>query len=294
MTKRVVVVGAGIGGKLAARGIKNKFPEFDVFLVGPEDCNERPGLFYFNRKIPGICEKKVEVTYGLVGEGTMKDYQIKSRGYFDRRMVNSSFKNIGKTVEGYLVNREISFEDINRIVGEVSFIDLEQRFLYIQKSLRLDFDYVIVTVPLKVLLKIMSHENLDGVNLDDIVKEFKCAPVYQKVAGFQKVSDNHIDSIKVFYDLSSSGFYRHSSYYHGDCITRMVSESIHEFEEYDLISYPGKITPSIRLTEIVNTIEERFDCIKICGRYARWSYHYLVDQTYFDSISFIESKTKSA
>lgn len=293
MTKRVVVVGAGIGGKLAARGIKNKFPEFEVFLVGPEDCNERPGLFYFNHEIPGICEKKIEVTYGLVGKGTMKDYQIKSRGYFDSRMVNSSFKNIGKTVEGYLVNREINFEDINRVVGEVSLIDLDQKFLYIQDSLRLKFDYVIVTVPLKVLLKIVKSEDPLGINFDDINKEFKCTPVYQKIAGFQKVSDNHVDSIKVFYDLSSSGFYRHSSYYHGDRITRMVSESILEFEEYDLISYPGKITPSHRLTEIVNTIEKKFDCIKICGRYARWDYHYLVDQTYFDSVSFIESKTKS-
>lgn len=297
MTKKIVVLGAGIGGMLAARGIKDKFPNFEVTLIGPEDKNERPGLFYFNQKIPGICEREIDVTYEMVGEGSLQDYQVKSRGYSDSNMIISSFRNVGKTVKGYLVNKEISLESIQRVVGTVTSLNLFGRQVFAENfPSSFTFDYLISTIPLKVLLKIIVNASgsLSGVDLKLFEDEFKCTPVYQKIAGFQKVSDNHIDSIKVFYDLSNSEFYRHSSYYHGDNITRMVSESIKEFEDYDSVAYPGKITPSKKLTGIVAYLEDRFSCLRICGRYARWDYHYLVDQTYFDSIKFVESRTKSA
>ena len=296
MTKKIVVLGAGIGGMLAARGIKDKFPDFEVTLIGPEDKNERPGLFYFNQRIPGICEREINVIYEMVGEGSLQDYQVKSRGYSDSNMITSSFKNVGKTVKGYLVNKEISLEGIQRVVGTVTSLNLFGRQVSVANfPSAFTFDYLISTIPLSVLLKVVVNASgsLSGVDLKLFEDEFKFTPVYQKVSGFQKVSDNHIDSIKVFYDLSSSEFYRHSSYYHGDNITRMVSESIKELEDYDSVAYPGKITPSKKLTGIVAYLEDRFSCLKICGRYARWDYHYLVDQTYFDSIKFVESRTKS-
>lgn len=295
MTKKIVVLGAGIGGMLAARGIKDKFPNFEVTLIGPEDKNERPGLFYFNQKIPGICEREIDVTYEMVGDGSLQDYQIKSRGYSDSNMITSSFKNVGKTVKGYLVSKQISLTGICRVVGNVTSINLFSKKLKVSDiPTEFSFDYLISTIPLSVFLNIFPDATMHGIDLKLFKDEFKFTPVYQKIVGSKEVSDDLIDSIKVFYDLSNSEFYRHSSYYHGDNITKMVSESIKEFSDYDSVAYPGKITPSKKLTGIVAYLEDRFSCLRICGRYARWDYHYLVDQTYFDSIKFVESRTKSA
>lgn len=62
--KKVVIIGAGVSGKIIARGLKDKYRErIKVILVGPEGSEAFPELFYFNQKIPGICEKEVQVTY---------------------------------------------------------------------------------------------------------------------------------------------------------------------------------------------------------------------------------------
>lgn len=281
---RVIVAGSGVGGKIISYGLSKEFDNLEIVLIGEENT-VKPGLFYFNHKIPGICEKEINVTYSSVGEGSFLDYQKKSRGEVSKEVKTSSFDNIGKTVKGYLLNSEIDLTHVNQISQNIDDIDLFDKKIKVGDQC-LSFDYLISTMPLKVFLSLM-----DSSLCDEMAREFKYMPVYQYCLGTQ-VRDSDIDEINVKYDLTDSNFYRHSTYLNQGCIQYMVSESITDFDGRTSVSYPGKIIPSSKLTDCVNSIENTFDYVKLCGRYARWDYHYLVDQSYRDAINFINLKLK--
>lgn len=289
MVKKVVVLGAGIGGILAARGIKDKFPEMSVTLVGPRQDNDRPGLFYFNKKIPRIAEKEIDVEYNLVGEGSVVDYQLKSRGHFDHSVTKSSFNNVGKKVKGYLLSSDINLEDIECISSFSSSVDLKNQKVVCGETL-LTYDLLVSTIPLSNFLNLISYSESELKALKEIFISH-CCPVYQKVSGYDFVDDSQINKINVFYDLSDSKYYRHSSYYNGSDIVKMISESIDPSCSYDKIAQPGKIVPSSTLSKLVENIESLNNNVILCGRYARWDYHYTVDQTYEDAIKFVKGRT---
>lgn len=282
-TKTVVVVGAGIGGQLAARGIKDNYPDHEVVLVG-KICPTAHGLFYFNEKIPGVAEQEIKVTYGLLGEGSMEDYQMKSRGEVSGDVKVSSFDKVGKVDVGYMTDGEIPLDGIKLIEENALRIDLDTRKVQLDSSKDVYYDYLVSTVPLKAFLFLTNS------TVENLIDQFKSQPVYEKITQSNLIEDAPIDQIKVFYDLSDSHFYRHSSYYHGDDIVRMVSETIKEFEGYDDVARPGKIIPSERLTEFVTRTEEKYGNLILCGRYARWDYHYLVSDTYRDAVEFLRGK----
>ena len=293
MSKNIVIVGAGVGGQVAARGIKDMVKDaYDVFLIGPED-NHRTGLFYFNKKIPGICEREIPVVYDMISSGSFEDYQKKSRGYSDPSMGQSFFGKIGGRSKGYLLNSDkIDMKGINRVFGTVESINPLDKKVNFDDCLSLDYDYLIVTVPLMVFMRLLTPSTIIGGR--DFSQEFKFSPVYTKIRGME-VPESMIDCIRVFYDMSpadESKFYRHSSYYSQGFIVKMISESIIDFEGKDQVAPLGKIKPSKVLTNFVSEIESNFMDIKICGRYARWEYHYTVDQTYEDVINFLSTPLK--
>lgn len=279
----VCVLGAGIGGKIISYGIKKKYGDsVKVVLVG-EESRVRPGLFYFNKKIPGICEKEVSVTYSKIGTGTLDDYQKKSRGVIDSEVKISSFDKIGKTVTGYLLNREVDLSEIIRINENANKLVLSQKKLY-TKSDEGTFDYLISTIPLKNFMSIINESLVTKYS-----PEFKYSPVYQYQIN-EIPEDSKIKSIRVSYDTSDSVFYRHSFYEQDKDHWSMVSESITDFENRTSVIYPGKIIPSKVLSEFVDSIEGTCDYFKFCGRYSRWDYHYTVDQSYEDAMKFLENK----
>lgn len=289
MSKKVVILGAGIGGVLAARGVKDKFPEMSVTLVGPRQDNDRPGLFYFNKKIPRIAEKEVDVEYCLIGEGTVADYQLKSRGYFDHSVTKSSFSNVGKKVKGYLLSSDINLEDIECVPMFSSSVDLKNQKVDCGGTL-LTYDLLVSTIPLSNFLNLISYSESELRALK-VVFTNHFRPVCQKTSGYSLIDDSQVDRINVFYDLSDSKYYRHSSYYNGQDIVKMVSESIDSSCDYDKVTYPGKIVPSVTLSRLVENIESLNNNVILCGRYARWDYHYTVDQTYEDAIKFVKDRT---
>lgn len=279
---RVIVAGAGIGGKIISYGLSKESKNLEVILIG-KDNQVRPGLFYFNEKIDEICEKEINVTYSSVGDGSFESYQIKSRGILSDDVKTSSFGNIGKTVKGYLLSSEINLNNIVRVNENIDSIDLFNKKVKVG-SICINFDYLISTVPLKTFINLV-----DPVLCDKLSKEFKYMPVYQYCLG-EDIKDCNIDEINVKYDLTESQFYRHSTYLNRGHVLSIVSESITDFRGKSSVSYPGKIIPSNQLTDTVKSIEEGFDYIKLCGRYARWDYHYLVSQSYYDAINFMKSK----
>lgn len=283
MTKRVVVLGAGIGGQLAARGIKDTYPDLEVILIGEVNSTTH-GLFYFNERIPGVAERRVPVTYSTVGDGAIQDYQKKSRGEVNESVKVSSFDKIGKTEIGYLTDGNISLSGIYNLPFMAEEIDLVSKTVN-TCFVNVNYDILISTIPLPTFFKIggfIDHNDM-------YKKSFKWKPVFEKVTS-NPFQSGDITEIKVFYDTDpSSVFYRHTSYYCGDQISRMVSESITDFKGYDSVLPMGKIIPSEFISECVVASERLYNNVKFCGRYARWEYHYLVSDTYKDAINFVSS-----
>lgn len=274
----VVVLGCGIGGKIISKGLKLKYPELEVFLIG-EDSPLSPGLFYFNKKIDNICDKEVIVNYSLLGEGSLEEYQRKSRGLSNSNLKVSSFNLVGQSVKGYLLNNQFSLSGVKRVNSNASKVSLSENFVRTQDGITIKYDYLINTVPLNIFSRLIGQfEKVEG--------KFEWSPVYQFSAG--KFS-NSIDEIKVQYDLREEVvFYRHSTYLSKGKVVKVVSESIKDFDGRNSVMVPGKIIPREFLTDYVNSLENQFNNLKICGRYARWDYHYTVDQSYYDSVNFIE------
>lgn len=281
----IVVLGSGLSGEVIAEGLSNKFPRNDIYLIGESGSKDNSGLFYFNRKIPGIAEKPVEVVYESVGSGSFSDYQKKSRGFCDKSITTSSFDKIGKHEIGYLGKTgQGSYRTkmrFIRILSNASSINLDENKVVTVSGSVIKYDRLISTVPLNIFM------DLAGYDSSEVKGEFRSTPVYQMIAESKK--EYSVKKIKVFYDLSDSIFYRHSSYYNEDEeVVKMISESIVDFKEKNKVCIPGKIFPSSVLSSFVENIENVYKNVKLCGRYARWDYHYLVDQSYFDAIQFIE------
>ena len=284
---KVIVVGAGIGGQLISKSLKNCYGDkLDITLIGKVDNRPRPGLFYFDHKIPKICDKEVVVSYEMIGDGDLKSYQIKSRGYYSSEMKNSSFNNIGKSITGYLMSDEFNLNGIKRITQDVDKVLHDDNLVVVNnKSYR--YDFLIMTTPLNVTIHLMY-----GDVFNDKLGTLAYKPVYQKITGFKDIPDSEIDSMKVFYDLSDSNFYRHTSYYNQEDIVKMISESITKFDGANVVAYPGKIIPNEFATDFVGRVEELYPQVKLLGRYARWDYHYLISNSVDDAISFIEKVNK--
>lgn len=277
MSREIVVIGAGLGGQIAARGIKDNYPEDHVTLVG-NPVTEFPGLFYFNDKIPGVAEKEVKVSYQIVGEGSLEDYQKKSRGTFESTITESSFSKVGKTVTGYALNhRRVDLSDILNILCNVVEIRLNSREIILEDGQELKYDKLVSTVPLNVFLSLSKIEMSPS--------EFKYTPVNEKVVQTLDSDFSEVTKVVVYYDLTESKYYRHSHYYIGDSIYKSVSETVREDESCTSTIYPGKIIPSRLLSLYVASIECNYPEVALCGRYARWSYHYLVSDTYHDAVS---------
>lgn len=285
--KRVVIIGAGVSGKIIARGLKDRYKDsLEVVLIGPDQSEAFPELFYFNQKVPGICEKEIQVTYDELkdpeddGSQSWQIYQKKSRGVNSNKVSTSSLSLVGQTVTGYLPSREISFEDISRNLSQVTNIVLDDKFVS-TPTITYGYDYLISTVPLNIFMKLT--DNINSRYLDEFQKSVM--PIYQsRVDGPAK----DFDSIKIYYDLhKNTVFYRHSSYFHGSEVVKLVSESIKDFDGATSVLRPGKILPSDELTRFVKNFEEAHPDIILCGRYARWEYHYTADQSYYDAIKFI-------
>lgn len=274
---KVLVLGAGLGGQMITSYLKQEFPSLNITCIGKKD-SRRPGLFYFNERIPGICDKEIQVTYDKLGTGSFEDYQVKSRGVVDPSIKTSSFSNVGKTVTGYLQSCETSLETVPVMIDEINLVDkyvkAEDQVFY--------YDYLISTIPLKIFLKCCHMFT------PDLSDEFKQMPVYQFKVG-QDFCDTDITSVKVFYDTTDSVFYRTTSYYVGDEVASVVSESIIDFAGRTSVCVPGKILPSQLLTDRVKQLEQDYPEIKLCGRYARWDYHYTIDKSCFDAYRFIRS-----
>ena len=287
MSKVVVVIGAGVSGQLSAYSVKKNFPDYKVVLVGPEDSSEsRPGLFYLSQRVDGLCLNQIPVSYDKIGDGTFEDYQRKSRGseYSRKTISTSSFDLIGKTVDGFILRKPADLSGVLRIYENVKKVDYDSQIVVPDCGVAIKYDYVIVTTPLQITTQIDSCGCKFSVSRSD----FKSLPVYQKVTGIENFDIELVDKINVFYDLSkSSDFYRHSSYYFKGTIVKMISESIIPIEDYSSILYPGKIVPNKDLTDYVNFVENFYGNVLYCGRYSRWDYHYLAEQSYFDTLKFL-------
>ena len=295
--RTIVVLGAGIGGKVVALGIKWKYPKNKVVLVGPES-NSPEGLFYFNRKIPGISMYPVEVDYRQEGcpDNPMEVYQKKSRGEYDPKVKVSSLSKVGTTEIGYFLDRSINWQLLD--AGVIWIKENVTSINFSSKKVRTDhdegtYDDLISTIPFNVLVKLIYDY--------DISPQLKYQPIYVK----KDIYDDYlvIDRIIVTYDLTDSPYYRISSYQgyidlSDDKVTvEKTSESINKVDDTCIAMYPGKIIPSDlyieragrRIKIDAETIEKLFD-FKIVGRYARWDYHYTVDQSYYDTIEYLSTK----
>lgn len=280
-TKNIIVIGAGVGGQLAAYGIAREFPAYKVLLIGPKTDNPK-GLFYFNREIPGLNMRRIPVNYELIGEGSLDDYQVKSRGYKSNKLSTSSFNHIGKEVDGYLLESDsILLSNISQLHTSIDLIDREKSKIITTENEIISYDYLISTIP---LISFIRTSELPVI-FTQLSQKFYYNPVYIRTTNY---SEDQVSKILVRYDLTDSIFYRHSIYSNSeDEVIRTEEESIIDFEDKTTTMFPGKIVPSHTLSEYVSQVEDKYPNIKLCGRYARWDYHYTVDQTYYDSLEFI-------
>lgn len=293
MKKKILILGAGMSGLTIAAGLGRKFGDCcDIILVGPDSKGLLPGLFYYNTEIPGICDKEIQVDYDVVrdlrespdSEEMFKLYQLKSRGVYDDKVKTSSLSLVGKSVKGYLPSVDLTASpNVTRCYDTVTFIDFDSKKV-VTDSKVLEYDFLVVTIPLKVLMQLALKDKSKSYDLEF---KSKSIPIYQSVISDDPAAP--FDKIMIYYDLhENSVFYRHSSFMFNGKVTKLVSESIRPFEGFQSTIYPGKILPSNELRAYVDSVTTRYTNVGIFGRYARWDYHYTVDQSYFDAMNFVE------
>lgn len=224
---------------------------------------------------------------------------MKSRGTVDSNVKKSSLDLVGKTVTGYLLNQHqrVPMDGVIRNYLTVSHISLDTRTVsmslpqspqdldYGHHELVYDYDYLISTVPLNVLMKLVGTDD------EEYLEEFKKSsiPIYQSKVSYKENDARDFTQIRIYYDLhAGSVFYRHSSYFCGEDMIKLVSESINYFNKYSTLLRPGKILPNEKLTEYVEDLSITHPELLLCGRYARWDYHYMADQSYYDAIKFMD------
>lgn len=287
---KVLILGAGIGGLSIAQRLSYEDRVSEIVLIGP-DSPVQPGLFYYNKPIDHVAEKEILVKYGSIGEGTFEDYQRKSRGLEEvpGEIRVSSFSLINKSVKGY-TSEGLILHPSEKIVREYSNaqeVDFGNRQVKVSSgkygAIWYSYDLLISTIPLSALISISRHLRFQSSKYKE---EFKFSPVYQHQSG---ELTNDYDEINVMYDLTDSHFYRHSSYLRQGKVQYIVSESIRKFDGATSVIYPGKIVPSKCLTEFVSDLQSKYPSLLCCGRYARWDYHYTVDQSVNDALSYINS-----
>lgn len=273
----VVILGAGIGGQVIAKTLSEKHPSLEVFLVGTKD-NRTTGLFYLNEKIEGVTDKEINITYDKIGNGTIEDYEEKSRGCSIGKDATSSFNKVGSSEKGYLISSDLSgsYTNIKRNAIEV---DLYSKEVVLQDKIIIKYDYLISTIPLKAFMTLI-HVTPPF--------EFKSSPVY--VTETSKSKEDY-DSIKVVYDTDpKSVYYRYNHYYNGNKLIKTTAESLKDNGIHTNVHYGGKIVPDEVISSYVEGLEFENPEIKLCGRFARWEYHYLISDSYKDSMKFIESR----
>jgi len=278
----VVILGAGIGGQVIAKALSDKHPSLEVFLVGVKD-SKTAGLFYLNEKIEGVTDKEIDITYDKIGNGTIEDYEKKSRGCSIGKSVTSSFNKVGSSEKGYLISSDLSGSYLN-IERNAEEVDLVNKEVILQDKITVKYDYLISTVPLKVFLRLIH-----------IVPpfDFWSSPVYVTEIKKKKNKDD-FDSIKVVYDTDpDTMYYRYNHYYKEGKLVKTTAESLEDSGIYTDVHYGGKIVPNEVISSYVEGLEFENPEIKLCGRFARWDYHYLISDSYKDSIKFIESRLYS-
>lgn len=288
--KVIAVLGAGIGGQVISESLSREYPNDKVILIGKK-VNSSFGLFYLNKEIPGITGKSFKVEYCKLGDGTFDDYQKKSRGESINSIKTSSFDKVGNFENGYLLNKDFGkSKHYTSVEGNAVKVNLSSQSIDTDDEwhTRVNYDELISTVPLKVFLQITNLTGIDP-------SEFKYQKVYEKVTPPWLVGkfEDTFDSMKVFYDTTDSIYYRHNSYYKGDNLVKMTSESIIEDDSATSVHPYGKIIPSEKINNYVNQLEEFYPNVKLCGRYSRWDYHYLITDSYVDAKKFIKSRRNS-
>lgn len=274
-----VVLGAGVGGQIVAKTVKNS--DYDVTLTGPE-ASDPGGLFYLSKRIPGVSSHKVVTTYRSdtpVDVESSIRYQIKSRGTYDKKVKVSSLSKVGTSEEGYILD-SIDISGVVRISQKCKFIDLDNQYILVEDSDRpIFYDRLISTIPVNEFFKLSEDE--------DITSSLAYQPIHLIEEQFE-VLDTKVTSIITEYDLSSSDIYRRSWYCNKSGKTIKSSyEAIVPLPFETRIMYPGKILPSDKVLEMINDIEQKYPNVKLLGRYARWDYHWMINQTYSEAKKFI-------
>lgn len=283
--KKVVILGAGLGGQLATVAIKRACPDCEVTLIGPS--TEFPkGLFYFNDKIEGIAERPVSIEYSKLGDCSWEEYQYKSRGEFlsQESSNKSSLSKAEKGTKeiGYLFNLENNCLNnlesyCTRVFQNCTSINFNDKIVECNVSTYFrevfNYDYLISTLPCHIFCRLSGRS--------DIPLESK--PIYLREFRFNKFTDplSLTEKVNVEYNCDlSNPIYRKSSYYDSEGNLLVVSEeSLTKFDGARKL-VPGKILPNSNIPNLET------DFVKIYGRYARWDYHYLVTDTYKDAYKF--------
>lgn len=276
----ILVLGAGVGGQIVAE-ISRDYDE--VKLVGPATVAPG-GLFYINKRLPGLTTKKIDVAYTSdkpLSDETYKTYQIKSRGTYNPEIKVSSLDKVGTTSAGYLL-RDFDLDDI-QVKCNCKFIDLENQYILTSESDQpLFYDYLISTIPINIFFKLA---------LDlDVSADMIYSPIHLKEEEYF-VEDENVSKILVEYNVSEdTDIYRKNIYQNKEGITiKASSESIKSLNDETRVIYPGKIIPSKLLSQRVKEVEDSYTNIKLLGRYARWSYHWTLDQTYSEAKNFLNT-----
>lgn len=303
MSKRLVIVGSGNSGLICARAAKDRYPELEVILVGPES-KEQDGLFYFNSPIPGIAEREVKVSYDYVGPNISLSelksiYQLKTRGCTseDVSKIVSSFDKVGTSELGYRLNSGLDLKkDIIYHNTTCQWISLTNNFIVINDDLVISYDYLFVTTPYPVTARLLVEFG------EMKVKDCVCSPIY--VSSNQKEEKDFTRIIVTYNCYPDQPVYRSSQYIsdiRGVCVNSSVESTSPLSENYRKVSLGKIVNLGTRPSCFSRTARRTFDLldlekiypIKFLGRFARWDYHYLVNDSYNDAMKFLENNLNS-
>ena len=274
---KLVVLGAGIGGRVISKYLKNKYSDkLDILLVSKE-CKLPKDLFYFDSKIEGVAEREISVRYDLNGERDINKFIVKSKGNISDKFnenLTTSFDKVGTTEKGYLLNEDLDEVDIPYNATKINTLC---KWIDLDNNERINFDLLISTIPLPIFIKLNYNPNLSGFR-------FINSDLFEKVETFS--SEEDFNRIEVVYDTTDSEFYRISHFFKDDTLIKTVSETLSENSDYVKVS-PGKISRLKEADNYIKTSETLFN-VKFCGRYARWDYHYLVTTSVKDAEDYIK------
>lgn len=284
--KKVVILGAGLGGQLATIAIKRACPDCEITLIGPSTGFPK-GLFYFNEKIEGVAERPISIEYSKSGDCSWEEYQYKSRGesLSQETSSKSSLSKAEKGVKetGYLFNLNNNCLNnlesyCTRIFQNCTSINFNRKVVEYKVDgyryrCEVNYDYLVSTLPYHIFRKLSGRLDISLESKPIYLREFRFNKFKNPLSLTEKVS------VEYNCDLSDP-IYRKSSYYDSEGNLLVVSEeSLTKFDGARKL-VPGKILPNS------NILSLETDSVKIYGRYAKWDYHYLVTDTYKDAYEF--------